>query len=130
MNQLKKHGITVRLLPPKGSLVISPLDKRLFEVFKRKLIKEMELQPVQIGSSHLKAAIRVYNSIPSSSVVNFFKKCGLIGTESLSTIRETFQKQTQTLNEDENVECVELFEKWAVNDIDIDIEGVKTPRHY
>jgi hypothetical protein len=32
------------------------------------------------------------------------------------------------LIEDENVECVGLFEKWSVDDIDI--EGVKTPLLY
>jgi hypothetical protein len=88
----------------------------------------MELQPVQIGSPHLKAAIRDYNSIPSSSRLNFFKKCCLIRTQSLSTIRETFQKQTQALNKDENVECVELFKKWSVGDNDI--KSVKTPPLY
>jgi hypothetical protein len=128
LDQLAENGITVRLIPPKGSLILSPLDNGFFAVFKRKLAQEMERHPVGFGSLHFKAAVNAYNSISSVSVVNFFNRCGLIGSESFSTIRETFQKQIQVLNTVETRQFLEMFEKWAVGDLDID--GVKTPRLY
>jgi hypothetical protein len=92
LDELKKNGITVLLLPPKGSLLLSPLDNGFFGIFKRKLSQEMDLHPVSFGSPHFKAAIRAYNCIPRNAVVEFFKNCGLIGTDSLSTIKKNFQK--------------------------------------
>jgi hypothetical protein len=34
LDELKKNGITVLLLPSKGSLLLSPLDNRFFGIFK------------------------------------------------------------------------------------------------
>jgi hypothetical protein len=128
LDELKKNGITVLLLPPKGSLLLSPLNNGFFVIFKRRLSQEMGLHPVSFGSPHLNAAIRAYNSIPRNAVLEFFKNCGLIGTDSLSTIKKNFQKQTQMLMKKENMECLEIFQKWAVGDLKID--GVKPPRFY
>jgi hypothetical protein len=69
-----------------------------------------------------------YRCIPSNAVVEFLKNCGLIETDSLSTIKKNFQKQTQMLMKKENMECLEMFQKWAEGDLKID--GVKTPRFY
>jgi hypothetical protein len=110
------------------SLILSPLDNGFFGVFKRKLQLEMETGSATINSPHFKASLRAYSSISSDTMVNFFKKCGLIDEESLSSIRETFKNQTQKLAEDEDKVSLEMLKKWAIGELNI--QSVKAQRHY
>jgi hypothetical protein len=87
----------------------------------------MDLHPVSFGSPHFKAAIRAYNSIPRNAVVEFFKNCGLIGTDSLSAIKKLSEADSN-VDEERKYRMFGNVPKWALGDLKID--GVKTPRFY
>jgi hypothetical protein len=107
-------GWRVRSPPPLSLLILSSLDNGFFETFKWKLIQQIELHPVRIGSHHFKAAFKTYNSILSASAVKLFNKsCELIGTESLNNQKNLSRTEIQVLNNKENRECLQFFEKWG-----------------
>ncbi|MCS6956071.1 MAG: hypothetical protein NZM44_06940 [Candidatus Calescibacterium sp.] len=95
LKKLKELKITPLLLPSKASLLISSLDNGFFGVFKRRLQQEMETVSNSLNSLHFKAAIRAYSSIISKSIVNFLRKCDLIGEQSLVSIKKTFKSSVK-----------------------------------
>jgi len=86
LETLSEAGTLSQHLLPKGSILLSPLDKEFFGVFKRKLQLEMEIRSGDITLLHFKASFKAYYPI-SVTIVNLFNKCGLIGSNILKSIK-------------------------------------------
>ena len=100
-NELKELFLTknvrILLLPAKGSLLLSPLDRGFFGQFQKIYPTILNKMNKKLKDRKKKACIKAHDSIPKENVVKFFKNCGLYCTDTMEEIEKNFKKEMGVL---------------------------------
>jgi hypothetical protein len=110
------------LLPPKTAFLISPLDMGVISAFKAHFKK---LDRTTLNTKK-KAVNRALSKVTGESIVNIWQNCGIIGEESLETIRSRFMKEVGGLVPEGLEDYLEFFDMWESRVINV--EGVHRGR--
>lgn len=110
------------LLPPKGAFLISPLDFGFFSYYKSEFYKYDRSTP------ELKfwAANQVWKKVDPNKVVEFFRKCHLIGREKVGTLRQQLHELVRSSVPEELEDVVDFYDGWLSGAFEVD--GVAAPR--
>ena len=124
----EEKGVNYLLLPPKGSLLMSPLDRGFFGVFEKKYRYQLNNTSRYKKDRKFNTSVSIYNAIPAHDIVNCFKNCSLDSSSSLAQICKNFEKEMGMIVNHKDQKISEFFELWA-NGI-INIDGVKHQRRW
>ena len=107
-NAVKKlfsdNKIELAFLPPKGSLLLSPLDRGFFGMFEKAYRKEIHSLPKYRKDRKFKsAAVKVHHSITTQQVIRFFKNCGLDPSTPFTKIKKNFEEEMGRYVKNENL---------------------------
>jgi hypothetical protein len=105
------------LLPPKAAFLISPLDMGAISAFKANFYR-FDRSTIDSKKSALTQA---WNEVTNESLKSIWLNCGLVGEESLDSIRDRFKKEVVGIVPKEYEELIEFYEAWK-NGV-IDVEG-------
>lgn len=109
-------------LPPKTAFLISPLDMGAIAAFKSHFNK-FDRSTIQLK---LRAVRDAWDQVSNKALVNIFANCGLIGEESLESLRHRFSKDVGSLIPQELEELKTFYDAWISGSINI--EGAKLHR--
>jgi hypothetical protein len=111
----------VKLLKPKTSFLISPLDMGLFGAFKKYLY---QLDRSSYGLK-VRAARAAWRAVSNQAVINSFRHCGIVCSDSLDTLRGRYMKQVRSDIPEEFKEVWDFYDGWRSGAFDI--EGCISP---
>lgn len=80
-----------KLLGPKTAFLISPLDMGAIAAMKTEYYK-LDRSTLELKKC---AAMQAWKAVSNDAIRGFFRNCGLVGKEKLSTIRTRFTKQVR-----------------------------------
>lgn len=95
-------------LPPKTAFLISPLDMGAISAFKSHFHK-LERSTLQLK---LRSVIEAWNQVSNDTLSNIFRNCGIIGDESLSSIRDRFHLEIGSVFPPHLQNFLTFFEAW------------------
>ena len=116
---LSDAGIAIRPLPPKGALLLSPLDNGFFADFNNIFVESMARRPVDEQWRKWNAACEAYQAVPACNIEVYFRKCGLIGRGSLRAVRDNFLSRQGSFAGTDQEELLNTFEKWSIGEMHI-----------
>ena len=94
ISMFEKKDVIYLLLPPKGSLLLSPLDRGFFGVFEKKYRDQLSRTSRFENDRKLKTANSEYiHSIQTENVVKFFRDCGLDSSIQLEKIQKNDERE-------------------------------------
>ena len=103
-----RAALTPMFLPPKSAFLISPLDMGGFAAMKAYYYK-LDRSTLDLK---LAAAKRAWSSVSNDSVRHFFENCGLVGSESLQSIRKRLMKQVRCGVPEKLIEVQNYYDGW------------------
>ena len=104
------------LLPAKTAFLLSPLDMGAIGAFKSNYYR---LDRSTIALKKL-AASHAWREVSNESLRNIFLNCGIIGEETLQTIRSRFMKEVVGLIPKEMDELLNYYDAWKSGRIDVE----------
>ena len=103
-------------IPAKTAFLISPLDMGAIGAFKSQFHKlNRHTLKLKIESVH-----DAWGRVSNSSLVSIFKNCGLVGKESMSSLRQRFMKEVGSLVPSEIEPFQTFYDAWNSGTIDVD----------
>ena len=109
-------------LPAKTAFLISPLDMGAISSFKSHYHK-LDRATVTLK---LRAVHEAWGQVSNEALVNIFKNCGLIGDETIPSLRDRFMKEIGSLVPPEIESYRSYYDAWVSGSIEI--EGAKLHR--
>lgn len=104
------------LLPPKTAFLISPLDMGAIGAFKSYFYKLDRSTP-----EHKKRAMQqAWDQISNDALRNIFQNCGIIGEETLDSIRCRFMKNTVGAVPKELEKALDFYDSWQSGAINVE----------
>lgn len=110
------------LLKPKTAFLISPLDNSAIGLFKNNFYK-YDRSTLKLKEA---AAYLAWKEVSNSALRGFVAHCGLVGNESLNSIRSRFMKEVKGGIPEKNQDVWNFYEGWLYGTFLVD--GVKPPR--
>ena len=110
------HKVIPLLLPPKSAFLISPLDMGAISAFKANYYR-FDRSTIDSKKS---AMTQAWNEVSNESLKNIWLNCGLVGEESLQSIRERFMKEVVGIVPKEFEELIEFYDAWKSGIIDVE----------
>jgi hypothetical protein len=110
------------LLEPKTAFLVSPLDMGAIAAFKRRYYR-FDRSTLQLKEN---AAYHAWDQVSNDSLRNIALNCGIVGTESLSSIRRRMEKEVKGGVPDKHHISYQWYESWRTGAVAI--AGVPPPR--
>lgn len=104
------------MMPPKTAFLISPLDMGGISAFKANFYR-YDRSTIEMKK---KALFKGWEEVSNDSLKKIWHNCGLIGNESLTSIRERFMKEVVGIVPDEFEKLMEFYETWENGVIEVD----------
>jgi len=102
-------------LAPKTAFLISPLDMGANAAFKS-YFHRLDRSSIDLK---LRAVQRAWDQVSNESLVNICRHCGVVGDESLDTLRERFLKQVVNTVPSEIAKFADFYESWSAGQIEV-----------
>ena len=103
-------------LAPKTAFLISPLDMGAIAAFKS-YYHRLDRSTIDLK---IRAIQQAWDQVSNESLSNICTNCGVVGEESLLSIREQFRKQVVNTVPSEIEEHVDYYESWVSGQIEIE----------
>jgi hypothetical protein len=95
-------------LPPKTAFLMSPLDMGAISAFKSHFVK-YDRSSIQLKK---RAVMQAWADVSNTTLANICLNCGVVGNESLSSIRARFIKEVVGLVPKEIEDLQEFYDSW------------------
>jgi hypothetical protein len=102
-------------LPAKTAFLISPLDMGAIAAFKSKFHK-LDRTTLNLKK---RSMIEAWDSVSNQSIRNICLNCGIVGEETLSSLRSRFMKDVTGLIPEEYDQVMEFYESWESGQIKV-----------
>lgn len=106
----------IHLLPAKTAFLISPLDMGAIGTFKAHF-HTLERNTLARKRNAMEEAWRM---VSQQSLINICRNCGVIGEESLESLRERFMKEVVGLVPEKWTDHLEYYDAWSSGHINVD----------
>jgi len=103
-------------LAPKTAFLISPLDMGANAAFKA-YYHRLDRSTIDLK---IRAVQQAWDQVSNESLLNICSNCGVIGEDSLPSIRERFMREVVNSVPAEIAEHVEYYESWAGGQIEVE----------
>jgi len=110
------------LMPAKTAFLLSPLDNGANSAFKAHFYR-LDRSTFALKKNAVRSA---WDSVSNESLRNICKNCGLLGDETLQSIRDRFMKEVRGVVPEQLEYSLELFEAWMGGSIRV--EGAELHR--
>lgn len=104
------------LLPAKTAFLLSPLDNGAISAFKQHFY-DYDRSTFEKKKIAVKLA---WDEVSNDSLLHFAIQCGLNGNDSLSAIRDRFEKNVHGFIPEELQESLDFFEMWDARAVEVD----------
>jgi len=103
------------LIPAKTAFLISPLDMGANAAFKS-YFHRLDRSTINLK---IRAVQQAWDQVSNTSLKNICINCGIVGEESLSSIRQRFMKEVVGAVPSEIAQHLDFYESWAADQIEV-----------
>ena len=104
------------LLPAKTAFLISPLDMGAISAFKSHYYK-LDRSTIQLK---LNAVSQAWDAVSNESLKNICLNCGIVGEESMASLRRRFEKEVLGLVPSELQSYLDFYDSWKSGHIEVE----------
>jgi hypothetical protein len=105
-----------KLLGTKTAFLISPLDMGAIGAMKHEFYK-LDRSRLDLK---LRAALQAWATVSNDNICHFFRNCGLVGSEELSSIRSRFEKEVRSGIPPQYEELWDLYDGWRSGSLHVE----------
>ena len=103
-------------LPAKTAFLISPLDMGGISTFKSHYYR-MDRSTLDLK---IRAVYSAWDEVSNESLFNICQNCGVVGEESIDSIRDRFMTEVVGLVPPQHEELLDYYDSWSSGQIDIE----------
>jgi hypothetical protein len=104
------------LIPPKAAFLISALDMGAIAAFKARYYK-MDRSDIQLK---MRAVYAAWNDVPNEVLQNICINCGIVGEETIDSLRNRFMKEVVGLVPEDLEKYSDYYDSWKSGAIDVE----------
>lgn len=104
------------LLPPKTAFLISPLDMGAIGAFKSHFYR-LDRSSIDLKQ---RAVVQAWAAVSNDTLKNICLNCGIVGTESLQSLRSRFKKEAVGVVPEKLEELLDYYDAWKSGLIEVE----------